>query len=109
MFVDVADGDEHAVLGDHFGVSQHVSALDLDNLVWLELEGQLAASVVDPTPVRQLGSWEYLYLVWLLPVGNVELFGWCGDDGAPQRRQSDWQKNKIVKKTIMLKSHNHFR
>ena len=82
----MADGDEHRVLGDDSGARHHVHALHEDNLVWLEVEDQPAARVVEPTPEHQLATWEDLDLVSLPPVGNVELFGFaahasdrCGD------------------------------
>ena len=90
------------MLGDNFGFSQHASAADLDDLVWLELEDQMAASVVHPTPERQLGSWNDQYSVLRLPVGNVELFGCCGDNCAPHRLQNDRQKNTTNKQTLVL-------
>ena len=49
--------------------------MDEDNLVWLEVEDQPTAGVVGPTPEHHLATWEDLYLVSLLPIGNVELFG----------------------------------
>ena len=71
----MADGDEYRVLGDNSGARHHVHALDEDNLVWLEVEDQLTAGVVEPTLEHHLATWEDLYLVFLIPVGNVELFG----------------------------------
>ena len=62
-------------MGDNSGASHHVHALDKDNLVWLEVEDQLAAGVVDLTPEHHLATWEDLDLVFMLPIGNVELFG----------------------------------
>ena len=71
----MADGDEYWVLGENPGARQHVRALDEDNLVWLEVEDQPAARVVGLALEDHLATWEDLYLVFLLPVGNVELFG----------------------------------
>ena len=71
----MTDGEEYRVLGDNSGARHHVHALHKDNLVWLEVDDQPAADVVDPTPEHHLATWEDLYLVSLLPIGNVELFG----------------------------------
>ena len=71
----MADGDEYRVLGDNSGARHHVHALNEDNLVWLEVDDQLAADVVEPTLEHHLATWEDLYFVPLLPIGNVELFG----------------------------------
>ena len=62
-------------MGDNFGARHHVHALEKDNLVWLEVEDQPTATVVEPTPEHHLATWENLYLVSLLPIGNVERFG----------------------------------
>jgi len=71
----LADGDEYRVFGDNFGVRPHVHAVDEVNLVWLEVEDQPTPDVVEPTPVHHLATWEDMYYVSLLPIGNVELFG----------------------------------
>ena len=74
----MADGDKHRVLGDNSGARHHVHALDKDNLVWLEVEDQPTAGFVDPTTEHNLATREDLYLVLMLPIGNVELFGMTG-------------------------------
>ena len=62
-------------MGDNFGARHHVLALEKDNLVWLEEEDQPTADVVHLTPEHHLATWEDLYLVLMLSIGNVELFG----------------------------------
>ena len=74
----MADGDKHRILGDNSGARHHVHALDKDNLVWLEVEDQPAANIVDLTSEHNLATWEDLYLVFVLPIGYVELFGMTG-------------------------------
>ena len=73
----MADADEYGVLGDNSGARHHIHALHEDNLVWLEVEDQLTADIVDPPPEHHLATWEDLYLVSPLPIGNVELFGFA--------------------------------
>jgi len=52
----LADGDEYRVLGDKFGSRHHVHALDKDNLVWLEVEDQLTASLVEPATEHHVAT-----------------------------------------------------